>query len=101
MAGFGRGNGVGGAAGMMPGGQTAPKRQTIYLLDANKKLKPVQIRTGISDGHFTQVVDGDAHAGDNVVVGLVTSKVDSAAPPGANRGPMGGPTGGGGRRGPG
>jgi HlyD family secretion protein len=100
MAGFGRGRGAGGAAGMMPGGQAPVKRQTIYLLDANKKLKPVQIRTGISDGHYTQVVEGEVHPGDNVVVGLVTSKVDSAAPPGSNRGPMGGP-GGGPRRGPG
>ncbi len=100
MAAYGRGRGMGGAAGMMPRAQTAPKRQTIYLLDASKKLKPVQVRTGISDGHYTQIVDGDVKAGDNIVVGLVTSKVDSAAPPGANRGPMGGP-GGGGRRGPG
>ena len=101
MAGFGRGRGFGGAAGMMQRPPAAPKRQTIYLLDANKKLKPVQVRTGISDGHYTQVVDGDVKAGDNVVVGLVTSKVDQAAPPGSNRGPMGGPGGGGGRRGPG
>ncbi len=101
MAGFGGGRGMSGAAGMMPRGQAAPKRQTVYLLDANKKLKPAQIRTGISDGHYTQVVDGEVKAGDNVVVGLVTSKVDSAAPPGTNRGPMGGPGGAGGRRGPG
>jgi HlyD family secretion protein len=85
---------------MMPSGQAPVKRQTIHLLDSNKKLKPVQVRTGISDGHYTQVVEGDVHTGDNVVVGLVTSKVDSAAPPGSNRGPMGGP-GGGPRRGPG
>ena len=101
MAAFGRGRGMAGAAGVLGDGAAAPKRQTIYILDANKKLKPAQIRTGISDGHYTQVVDGDLHAGDNVVVGLVTSKVDQAAPPGSNRGPMGGPGGGGPRRGPG
>jgi HlyD family secretion protein len=101
MAGFGRGRGAAGAAGMMPSGQAVPKRQSIYLLDANKKLQPAQIRTGISDGHYTQVVDGDVKAGDNIVIGLVTSKVDTAAPPGTNRGPMGGPGGSGGRRGPG
>ena len=94
MSGFGRGRGFGGAAGMLGGAAPAPpKRQTIYLLDPNKKLKPVQIRTGISDGHYTQVVDGDLHPGDNVVVGLVTSKVESPPPPGSNRGPMGGPGG--------
>ena len=99
MAGMGRGRGFGGAAGMMARTQAAPKRQTIYLLDDNKKLKPAQIRTGISDGRFTQVVDGDVKGGDSIVVGLVTSKVDQAAPPGSNRGPMS--PGGGGRRGPG
>jgi len=101
MAGFGRGRGMNGAAGVFAGGPPPPKRQTIYLLDPNKKLKPMQIRTGISDGHYTQVVDGDVHAGDSIVVGLATTKVDQAAPPGSNRGPMGGPGGGGPRRGPG
>ena len=97
MAGLGRGRGLGGPAGVLPAGApAAPKRQTIYLLEPNKTLKPAQIRTGISDGHYTQVVDGDVKQGDNVVVGLVTSKVESAPPPGQNRGPMGG----GGGRGP-
>jgi HlyD family secretion protein len=101
MAGMGRGRGFGGAAGMMARTQAAPKRQTVYLLDDNKKLKPAQIRTGISDGRFTQVVDGDVKGGDNIVVGLVTSKVDQAAPPGSNRGPISPGGAGGGRRGPG
>ncbi|HEY8182450.1 MAG TPA: efflux RND transporter periplasmic adaptor subunit [Thermoanaerobaculia bacterium] len=101
MAGMGRGRGFGGAAGMMARTQAAPKRQTIYLLDDNKKLKPAQIRTGISDGRYTQVVDGDVKGGDSIVVGLVTSKVDQAAPPGSNRGPMSPGGAGGGRRGPG
>jgi HlyD family secretion protein len=90
MVALGRGGGAGGAAGML--GATAPppvRRQTIYLLEPGKKLKPVQVRTGISDGHFTQVVEGDVKPGDNVVVGLVTSKVESAPPPGSGRGPMG------------
>ncbi len=95
MAALGRGRGAGGAAGMLGSTAQQPaRRQTIYLLDANKKLKPVQIRTGITDGHFTQVVEGEVKPGDNVVVGLVTSKVESASPPGGSRGPMGG----GGRR---
>ena len=42
------------------------------------------IRTGISDGKFTQVVDGDLKAGDKVVVGLATVKAETtgARPPG-------------------
>ena len=72
--------------------------QTIWLLDAENKLKPVQIRTGITDGHYTEVVGGDLKEGDNVVVGLATSKVEGPPPPGA-QGPMGGRGPGGGRGG--
>lgn len=101
----GRRRGMGGAAGALEaagigGPAQRPKRpQTIYILDANQKLQPVQIRTGISDGRYTQVVDGSLKPGDNVVVGLATSKVESpAAFGGAGR--PGGPGGGGGGRGP-
>ncbi|HJQ38378.1 MAG TPA: efflux RND transporter periplasmic adaptor subunit, partial [Thermoanaerobaculia bacterium] len=73
----------------------------VYMLvvDGKKQsLKPVEIRTGISDGRFTEVVSGTLKPGDDVVVGLATSKVESAAPMGGGGGPGGGPRGGG-RRG--
>jgi HlyD family secretion protein len=86
----GRARGVEGAAGAMGGAPAARKRpQTVYVLGADNKLKAVEIRTGITDGHYTQVVSGDLKEGDNVVIGLATSKVESNAPPGAG-GPMGG-----------
>src|SRR5687768_11532794 len=60
------GPGLAGAARQMPGGRKgapAAKSQTVYLLFGGEKetktLKPVEIRTGISDGRFTQVVSGD------------------------------------------
>jgi HlyD family secretion protein len=95
----GRGNGPAGAAGQLPGGRSrdASKAQTVYTLDAEKKLKPVEIRTGISDGRYTQIVSGSLKDGDLVVVGVATSKVESAPPMGGSGGP-GGP-GGGPRRG--
>ena len=101
VAAFGRGRGAAGAAGMLGGGnrQREAKPQTVYVMGTDKKLKPVQIRTGISDGRYTQVVSGDLNIGDPVVAGMATAKVDTAAP-GSNAGPMaprGGP--GGGRRG--
>jgi HlyD family secretion protein len=98
MAGFGRGRGMAGAAGVFPGGgmQREAKAQTIYTLQADKKLKPVAIRTGISDGRFTQVVSGALNPGDPVVVGTVTSKVEGPPPPGSNAGPMSPRPGGGG-----
>jgi hypothetical protein len=67
--------------------------QTVWLPPADPKAdpKPVEVRTGITDGRFTQVVSGDLKAGDTVIIGLATAK---AAATGS---PMGGP--GGGRRG--
>jgi HlyD family secretion protein len=90
----GGGRGPAGAAGQMPGrrGGAASKAQTVYILDAEKKLKPVEIRTGITDGRMTQIISGPLKEGDAVVIGVATSKVEG--PP-----PMGGPGGGGGQRG--
>jgi HlyD family secretion protein len=87
--------GVGGAAGALGGAPAAPRRpQTVYILEADNKLKAVEIRTGITDGHYTQVVSGDLKVGDNIIAGLATSKVDSNPPPGSSN-PMGGRPGGG------
>jgi HlyD family secretion protein len=82
------------------GGPNGPKKkagQTVYTVasaQVDSDPKPVEIRTGITDGRFTQVASGDLKPGDTVVVGLVTAKADATQgrPPG-----MGGP-GGGGRR---
>jgi HlyD family secretion protein len=57
--------------------------QTVYLLQAEDRLKPISIRTGITDGRFTEVLDASLQPGDQVVVGQATSKVDtSTRPPG-------------------
>ena len=96
-----RPHGVDGAAGGLGAPQVPHRRpQTVYVLGTDNKLKPVEIRTGITDGHFTQVVSGELNVGDSIIVGLATSKVDSNPPPGSS-GPMGGgrPGGGGGGRG--
>jgi len=99
----GQGGGPAGAAGQLPrgrrGGAAAAKTQTVYTLDAAKKLVPVEIRTGITDGRFTQVISGALKAGDQVVIGVATSKVESAPPMGGQGGPGGGGQRGGGRRG--
>ena len=64
--------------------------QSVYLLDAaSNKPKAVTIHTGITDGRFTEVVDG-VKPGDNVIVVLATSKVEGPPPMGGNAGPMGG-----------
>jgi HlyD family secretion protein len=69
---------------------------TVYLLGEDGKPKKVEIRTGITDGRFTEVVKGELKEGDKVIVGTVTSKADSRTLPGA-MGPGGGGMGGRGR----
>jgi HlyD family secretion protein len=92
---------AGAAGGFRRGGGPRPtKAQTIYLMGADKKLTAVQIRTGISDGRFTQIVEGSVKPGDVVVVGIATSKVEGPAAFGGQAGPGGArPGGGGGGRG--
>jgi HlyD family secretion protein len=74
------------------GGEQQKKMQTIYILDANKKPQPVQIRTGITDGRYTAVIEGNLKEGQDVIIGNATSKVEatSGSPFGGNRGPGGG-----------
>ena len=62
---------------------------TVYLLVADEqgqKLRPVQIKTGITDGISTEVTDGLTE-GDKVVIGLLASDGPGSAP-GSN--PFGG-----------
>jgi len=50
----------------------------------------VELRSGISDGRFTEVVAGELKPGDAVIVGLATAKADTAgarSAPGAAAGP--------------
>jgi HlyD family secretion protein len=88
-----RGGGGGG------GGRTRGERSivhTVYVLSGegkDAKLKPVQIKTGISDGISTEVLSG-LDEGDSVVTGMASTS--TAAPAAAN--PFGGGGGGGGRR---
>ena len=79
-------------------GAAAAKAQTVYILGPDKKLQPRQIRTGITDGRFTQVVGGELKLGDPVVVGLATAKVEGPPPMGGGGGGAGGGQRGGGRR---
>ncbi|HZF11114.1 MAG TPA: efflux RND transporter periplasmic adaptor subunit [Thermoanaerobaculia bacterium] len=85
---------AGGLAGGVPegGGRKGGARrnsQTVYVLTETQTLQPISIRTGISDGHFTQVVSGDLEAGMKIVTGLTTLKVEgtqtSGRPPGFGR----------------
>jgi HlyD family secretion protein len=57
----------------------------VYIEEGGR-LRPVEIRVGISDGRFTEILEGELRPGDPVVVGQATSKVDSTTrPPGGGR----------------
>jgi HlyD family secretion protein len=102
------GGGPGGPGG--GGGGTAPRprpagpaTRTLYTLVMEKAAnggepvavaKPVRVKTGISDGSSTEILDG-LKEGDVVITSIKTTRASAAAPsPGAS--PFGG---GGGRRG--
>jgi HlyD family secretion protein len=70
------------AAGSRPAGarERRSSERTIYILSGGRP-KPVQIKTGISDGIVTEVVDG-LKEGDRVVTAeLTTAAAGSASPP--------------------
>lgn len=87
----------GGAAAGGGGRRGAMRPQTVYLLGPDGGTpKQVEVRAGISDGRFTQVLQGELKPGDNVVVGLTTARAEFA---GATAAPGMGAPGRGGRRG--
>jgi hypothetical protein len=88
---------------MAGGGRRGGRQQgqSVYVLtaetaDKKSELRQVRLRTGITDGHYTQVLSvfsGTLNPGDLVVTGLATIKVEASASPPNN--PLGGAAGGG------
>jgi HlyD family secretion protein len=80
--GEGRG-GEGRGGGMRAGPREEPDQKTVWLLPAQGDPRPVRIRTGISDGTLTELVEGDLHAGDALVTEMSLGGDDkpSATPP--------------------
>jgi HlyD family secretion protein len=72
----------------------APGAQTrVWVLD-NRKVTPVSITTGLSDGTWVEVADGDLEAGDRVVTDEV--RTAGSHPSSSHAGGMGAGMGGGG-----
>ncbi|HXU12660.1 MAG TPA: efflux RND transporter periplasmic adaptor subunit [Candidatus Binatia bacterium] len=66
-------------------------RQTVHVVDSHGVLRPVQVRTGLTDGRFTQILEGELREGDRIAVGTATTKSAQGASPlgvgqGATRG---------------
>jgi HlyD family secretion protein len=62
----------------------APRRQTVYVAAPDGALRPVPVRTGLTDGRYTQVLEGGLREGDRIAVGVATAKsADGGSFPGA------------------
>ena len=100
-AGAGRPPGAGGGRPGGPGRMEPRSARTVYVLPASAsrhedgtmtgKPQPVPVKTGISDGAFTEVLDG-VKEGDTIVTGQTVAGGDASKAPAAN------PFGGGGMR---
>jgi hypothetical protein len=85
---------------------TVERRERAWIY-VDKKLKPVNLRTGISDGTYTEILSGEVQQGQEVVVSMTTGLEPQTRPGqqqggsqnplmGPQRGGRGGPGGGGG-----
>lgn len=45
----------------------------VWLLN-NDQIKPVYIKTGVSDGNYTEIIEGDLKEGDEVIVDMTEKK---------------------------
>lgn len=50
-----------------------PGNDTVWRLGSGREPEPVSIKTGISDGVFTEVVEGALQPGDEIIVGVAES----------------------------
>lgn len=71
------------------GGEGRSDKRTVWVLREGKPT-PVHVRTGISDGTLTELVEGDLREGDSLITEVQVPGGSGAKPPGA---PMGGPGG--------
>ena len=77
-----------GGGGSRFGPRDEPDQRTVWVLPALGEPRSVRIRTGISDGTLTEVIEGDLHAGDALITEMSTGTDDKppvTAPPGAQQ----------------
>ncbi len=63
------------------GGQQSMQRRMpqrsaarVWIMNGNKKLEPIMVRTGISDGTYTEVVRGKIEEGQEIVIGTLSQR---------------------------
>jgi HlyD family secretion protein len=66
-----------------------PSQKTVWVL-RNDKPEPVKLKTGITDGKFTEVVDGELREGDQIITAYNSpdKKAGTGAPSGMSRRPF-------------
>ncbi len=52
----------------------------VYVPGTNSKLRAIPVKTGISDGNFTEIVQGDLQQGQQVAIGVSTPDTQKTAP---------------------
>jgi len=82
------------AASQKSKGKGKGEGRAVWVLQKGQPA-PVRIKTGISDGSFTEVLEGGLREGDQVIVGLASETTSASAPAAKKAGSSGG-----GRRGP-
>jgi HlyD family secretion protein len=87
--GGGRGGPGGGAGGAGGGRGSSARAGTLYVEAPNTKgkLRPVTVRTSITDGNMTAIDSSEIKEGDEIIVGLATAR--ASAPGSAPGGPGG------------
>jgi HlyD family secretion protein len=53
---------------------------TVYVTTPNSKLRAVPVKLGITDGNFTEILEGDIGEGQRVVLGIRTTAATPFAP---------------------
>ena len=67
------GGGGGGGSGSRGGGRSAQAQQQVHIPGVDGKPQAVTVKTGISDGQFTEIVEGELQEGQQVIVGAATT----------------------------
>ncbi|HSY38507.1 MAG TPA: hypothetical protein VLA79_03235, partial [Polyangia bacterium] len=77
------GPGAGGGRGRPGGRGDAPTdRRSVWLL-RDGKPQTVALRVGLSDGNLTELIEGDLHEGDALIVDAAATEAQPAAAPAA------------------
>ena len=70
-------------------------RARVWILNASGKLEPMFVRTGVTDGRFTEITSADLKTGDQIVIGASSNSETASAQStnplaGSGQRPMGG-----------